>query len=240
MGRAVILAGGLGSRLRPYTAIIPKPLMPLGEHPILEILLLQLARQGFDRVDICIGYLGHLIRAVVGDGSAQGIRVEYHDEDEPLGTMGALANIGDIEPSESVLMMNGDILTDIDFAQVVRSHEQSGAAATICVKRRQVDMEFGVIETDEHGDLREYFEKPSSQVLVSIGVNVVSGTALARLERGVRIDVPTFMEQTRDSGERVHCNEVDNFWLDLGRIDDYQAAADLIAENPTRFIPWKT
>lgn len=238
MGRAVILAGGIGSRLRPYTTVIPKPLMPLGEHPILEILLLQLSRQGFTRVDICIGYLGHLIRAVVGDGSRQGVRVEYHDEDEPLGTIGAVANIPDIDPEESVLMMNGDILTDIDFAGVVAAHEASGAAASICVKRRTVDMEFGVIEADADGDLLAYHEKPSSEVLVSIGVNVVSGSALSRLEPGVRLDVPSFMERTRDAGERVHCHEVTNFWLDLGRIDDYQAAADLIAENPTRFTPW--
>ncbi len=239
MGRAVILAGGLGSRLRPYTTVIPKPLMPLGEHPILEILLMQLARQGFDRVDICIGYLGHLIRAVVGDGSRQGITVAYHEEGEPLGTMGALANIDDITDHESVLMMNGDILTDLDFAEVVHAHEAAGAAATICVTRRHVDMEFGVIEIDEHGDLREYHEKPSTDVLVSIGVNVVSGSALSRLEHGVRTDVPTFMERTRDAGERVHCHEVDGFWLDLGRVDDYQAASDLVAEDPTRFLPWR-
>ena len=236
MRRAVILAGGLGSRLRPYTTVIPKPLMPLGEHPILEILLMQLSRQGFQRVDICIGYLGHLIRAVVGDGSAHGLKIVYHDEDRPLGTMGALANIDDVADSESVLMMNGDILTDINFADVVRSHEATGAAATICVTRRHVDMEFGVIETDARGDLREYHEKPSTDVLVSIGVNVVSGAALARLERGTRTDVPTFMERTRDAGERVHCHEISGFWLDLGRVDDYQAASDLVAQDPSRFL----
>lgn len=237
MGRAVILAGGIGSRLRPYTTVIPKPLMPLGEHPILEILLMQLARQGFDRVDICIGYLGHLIRAVVGDGSRQGIEVAYHEEDEPLGTMGALANIGDIARDESVLMMNGDILTDLDFAAVVEAHDASEAAATICVMRRRVDMEFGVIEVDDNGDLAGYHEKPSSDVLVSIGVNVVNGDALAYLERGTRTDVPTFMERISAAGERVRCAELTSFWLDLGRVDDYQAAADLIAESPDRFLP---
>lgn len=236
MARAVILAGGLGSRLRPYTTVIPKPLMPLGEHPILEILLLQLARQGFERVDLCVGYLGHLIRAYFGDGSAQGIVIEYHDEKEPLGTMGALANIGDIQQDEALLMMNGDILTDLDFAALVRRHVESDAAATICVKRRRVDMEFGVIETDGNGDLLAYHEKPSSEVLVSIGVNVVQGSALIHLDRGSRMDVPTFMERTRASGARVRCDEVDAFWLDLGRIDDYQAAADVIAENPLRFL----
>lgn len=239
MARAVILAGGLGSRLRPYTTVIPKPLMPLGEHPILEILLLQLARQGFERVDLCIGYLGHLIRAYFGDGSAQGIAIEYHEEAEPLGTMGALANIGDVQPDEALLMMNGDILTDLDFAGLVARHAEAGAAATICVKRRRVDMEFGVIETDEAGDLRAYLEKPSSEVLVSIGVNVVQGSALDRLEPGMRTDVPAFMERTRDAGDRVRCDEVDAFWLDLGRIDDYQAAADLVAANPDQFTPWK-
>ncbi len=237
MSRAVILAGGLGSRLRPYTTIIPKPLMPLGEHPILEIILLQLSRQGFERVDLCIGYLGHLIRAYFGDGERQGIAIEYHEEETPLGTMGAVANIGDINPDESILLMNGDILTDIDFASVVQGHGESGAAATICVKRRRADMEFGVIEVDAAGDLVAYHEKPSTEVLVSIGVNVVSGSALPLLEPGVRTDVPTFMERARAAGQRVRCHETENFWLDLGRIDDYQAAADLIAADPSRFLP---
>ena len=237
MGRAVILAGGVGSRLRPYTTVIPKPLMPLGEHPILEILLMQLARQGFQRVDLCIGYLGHLIRAYFGDGSRQGISIEYHEEDTPLGTMGAVANIGDITPDEPVLVMNGDILTDINFSDVVEGHCASGAAATICVTTRHIDMEFGVIEVDDNGDLAGYHEKPSSDVLVSIGVNVVNGDALAYLERGTRTDVPTFMERISAAGERVRCAELTSFWLDLGRIDDYQAAADLIAESPDRFLP---
>ncbi len=237
MSRAVILAGGIGSRLRPYTTIIPKPLMPLGEHPILEILLLQLARQGFERVDLCIGYLGHLIRAYFGDGERQGIAIEYHEEETPLGTMGAVANIGDIGPDESILLMNGDILTDLDFASVVGAHAASSAGATICVTRRRADMEFGVIEVDDAGDLVAYHEKPSTEVLVSIGVNVISGSQLPLLEPGVRTDVPTFMERVRHSGGRVRCHETTGFWLDLGRIDDYQAAADLIAEDPTRFLP---
>ena len=121
-----MLAGGLGSRLRPYTTIIPKPLMPLGERPILEILLRQLAHQGFTQVDLCVGYLAHLIRAFFGDGSAFGIHIEYHEEREPLGTIGALAVIPDFSPDEPILVMNGDILTDLDFSDVVARHVVPG------------------------------------------------------------------------------------------------------------------
>lgn len=234
--RAVVLAGGLGSRLRPYTTVIPKPLMPLGERPILEILLRQLAHQGFTRVDLCVGYLSHLIRAYFGDGSAFGIRIEYHDEKEPLGTIGALAMIPDVDPGESLLVMNGDILTDLHFRAVVDEHVARGSDATVCVTRRRLDVDFGVIDVGPDGAMVAYREKPSSEIVVSIGVNVVRGDAIAAISPGERIDAPTFMQRLIDGSGRVHCHMVDGFWLDLGRIDDYETAARLVEDEPNRFL----
>lgn len=235
--RAVVLAGGEGRRLRPYTTIIPKPLMPLGERAILEILLLQLASQGFVRVDICVGYLSHLIRAYFGEGERVGLELVYHEERTPLGTIGALGTIPDIAPDESLLVLNGDLLTDLDFHGVLQRHRERGADATICVTRRRVTQEFGVIDITPEGTLGAYREKPVIEVTVSIGVNVVTGASLAAIAPGERIDVPEFMVRTKEAGGVVACHEIDAFWLDLGRVDDYTAANDLVAEDPERFLP---
>lgn len=235
--RAVVLAGGEGRRLRPYTTIIPKPLMPLGERAILEILLLQLASQGFARVDMCVGYLSHLIRAYFGDGERMGLDIVYHDERTPLGTIGALATIPDIAPDESLLVMNGDLLTDLHFGDVLTRHKERGGDATICVTRRRVTDEFGVIDVAEDGTLSAYHEKPVHEVVVSIGVNVVTGSALSAIRTGERIDVPDFMLRLKQSGGTVYCHETNAFWLDLGRVDDYRVAAEMVEEDPGRFLP---
>lgn len=236
-GRAVILAGGEGRRLRPYTTIIPKPLMPLGERAILEILLMQLASQGFTRVDLCVGYLSHLIRAYFGDGERVGLEIAYHEEKSPLGTIGALATIPDIDPDESLLVMNGDLLTDLNFGQVLSQHRERAGDATVCVTRRRVTDEFGVIDIGADGTLAAYHEKPVHEVVVSIGVNVVTGASLASIEPGERIDVPDFMLRIKNAGGTVYCNEVDAFWLDLGRVDDYRIAAEMVEKDPVRFLP---
>lgn len=236
-GRAVILAGGEGRRLRPYTTIIPKPLMPLGERAILEILLMQLASQRFTRVDLCVGYLSHLIRAYFGDGERVGLEIAYHEEKSPLGTIGALATIPDIDPDESLLVMNGDLLTDLNFGQVLSQHRERACDATVCVTRRRVTDEFGVIDIGDDGTLAAYHEKPVHEVVVSIGVNVVTGASLAAIEPGERIDVPDFMLRIKNAGGTVYCNEVDAFWLDLGRVDDYRIAAEMVEKDPVRFLP---
>lgn len=234
--RAVVLAGGEGRRLRPYTTIIPKPLMPLGERAILEILLLQLAAQGFVRVDLCVGYLSHLIRAYFGDGRSVGLNLVYHEERRPLGTIGALATIPDIRPDESLLVLNGDLLTDMDFGEVLTEHRERGADATICVKRRRVENEFGVIDIAPDGTLDAYHEKPVHEMVVSIGVNVVTGASLEAIARGERIDVPEFMVRLKGLGKRVVCHETEAFWLDLGRVDDYRVASEMVEKYPKRFL----
>jgi NDP-sugar pyrophosphorylase family protein len=234
---AVILAGGRGSRLAPLTTVIPKPLVPVGDYPILEILIRQLVDAGITDIVISIGYLGHLIQAVVRDGAHLGAQIRYTSEDEPLGTAGALALVSDLSADGAVIVLNGDTLTDLNFRDLVTSHSESDAAATIVIVRREMKVDFGVIEVGVDHELVRYIEKPVYDYLVSIGVNVISNSALSNIEVGERVDMPDFMLRLRERGLAVRCAEHDCFWLDLGRIDDLRAASEIVAHDPKRFLP---
>ena len=235
--RTVILAGGQGARLAPLTTIVPKPLVPVGEQAILEILLRQLVAQGCHRITITLGHLGHLIRAVVDDGRAWGADVEYTQESEPMGTAGALALLEDLRPDDIVLAINGDTLTDLRFRDFVDAHHARGAAATIAVARRAVPIDFGVIEADERGELVAYREKPQLEYLVSIGVNVFTGRELSLLDGSTPCNLPEFLLALQAAGRPVMCHEVDCYWLDLGRIDDLRSAAGTLEAARDRFLP---
>jgi len=232
---AFILAGGRGSRLAPFTTIIPKPLMPLGDTSILELLIRQLVRSGVTDVVISLGYLGHLIQAVIGDGSRLGARVTYTSEDEPLGTAGALALMPTCDSVDTVIVVNGDTLTDLDFGELAKGHRESGADASIVVVERETRVDFGVVEMSESGDLLRYIEKPTHQHWVSIGVNVLSATTVDFVTMGERIDMPDFLLRLRDAGRVVRCVVSDSFWLDLGRVDDLRSAGELVTLDPGRF-----
>lgn len=234
---AVILAGGRGSRLAPLTTVIPKPLVPVGDYPILEILIRQLVAAGITNIVISIGYLGHLIQAVVRDGSHLGANIRYTSEDEPLGTAGALALVTDLPVDGFVIVLNGDTLTDLNFRELVSAHSESDAAATIVIVRREMKVDFGVIEVGADRELARYIEKPVYEYLVSIGVNVISNSALQNIRAGERVDMPDFMLRLRERGLTVCCDERDCFWLDLGRIDDLRAASEIVAHDPQRFLP---
>ncbi len=172
MRRAVILAGGLGTRLRPYTTVFPKPLMPIGERPILDIVVRQLVRFNFERVTIATGYLAELIEAFFGDGSRYGVAIDYFREEEPLGTVGALSLIEGLD-DDDFLVMNGDVLTDLDYGALLTRHQAGGQAATIAAHRRQVQISLGVMEFDDPGDetvVTGYLEKPTTSYTVSMGV----------------------------------------------------------------------
>jgi NDP-sugar pyrophosphorylase family protein len=231
---AVILAGGKGTRLRPFTLTIPKPLLPLGEMPIIEVVLRQLAAAGVSRVVITIGHLAHLFEACVGDGARSGLKVAYLQEDSPLGTAGSLRLVDD--PDENMLVMNGDILTTIDYAELMRSHVAADAWATIACHRRTAQIDYGVIETTTDGYLDRYVEKPSIPYLVSMGVNVVSRRSLELIPRETRFDVPDLMTALRKAQRRVLCHETDCYWQDIGRLDDYQQASTDFEADPSRFL----
>jgi NDP-sugar pyrophosphorylase family protein len=234
--RAVILAGGRGSRLTPYTAVIPKPLVPIGEIPILELLIRQLEAQGFQRITLSVGYLSSLIEAYCGDGSRWGIALDYLREAEPLGTAGFLGLLDDLE-EDRLLVVNGDTLTDLDMGRAYRDHDPSDGA-TICSSRRSLSIEFGVLETDESGRLVSYSEKPEVTYDVSMGVNILSAWAIkAHVTPEARLDMPELLGRIQHGGGVVRVHGTDAYWLDMGRVSDLESALETFAADPARFLP---
>ena len=222
MRHAVLLAGGKGTRLRPYTASLPKPLVPLGEESIVELVLQQLARHGFERATLAIGHLGHLIQAVVGDGSQWGITVDYVSEDEPLGTMGpVVANLERL-PDE-FLVLNGDVLTDLDYAAVLDRHRERRPALTIATYRRRVPIDFGVLETDD-GRVVAFREKPTLDYTVSMGVYGISRSTLSAFTPGQPLGFDGLVLHLLETGAPIHAYPYDGYWLDIGRPEDYEQA----------------
>lgn len=222
MRQAVILAGGKGTRLAPYTVTFPKPLMPLGDTPVLEVVIRQLATAGFDDIVLSVGHQAELIRAYFGDGSTWGVALRYVREDHPLGTAGALALVEGLE--SPFLVMNGDILTTLDFAAMLDRHVASGAEMTVSTMMREQAIDFGVIETDEAGRVTGYLEKPKSQLLVSMGVNVISPSALDLITRDEALDMPQLVLGLVEAGRFVRAERFDGYWLDIGRHDDLARA----------------
>jgi NDP-sugar pyrophosphorylase family protein len=219
---AVILAGGKGVRLRPYTTTLPKPLVPIGDrYAILEIVLHQLARQGFSTVTLAIGHLGRLIRAYVGDGERWGLRVDYAVEESPLGTMGPLLTMPELP--EHFLVMNGDILTDLDFGALLQGHRAARAELTIATYERQVKIDFGVLTTmDER--VVAFAEKPTLDYRVSMGVYGVSRRTLARYTPGLPLGFDELVLDLLAAGAHPREHRFDGYWLDIGRPDDYDRA----------------
>jgi NDP-sugar pyrophosphorylase family protein len=227
--RAVILAGGKGTRLGPYTTVLPKPLMPIGDRAILDVVVRQLHAQGFGNLTFAVGYLAHLVRAVFGDGSAHGVSIEYHEEREPLGTAGPLAQIDGL--GGTFLAMNGDVLTTLDYSDLYRSHREAGNALTIATHRRVVRTEYGVLHVEGPGGRTQrvtgYEEKPEIPYTVSMGVYILEPSALEHIPVGRRFDIPDLVLSLLEQGEPVGSYLFDGYWLDIGRHDDYeQALAD--------------
>ena len=224
--RAVVLAGGRGSRLAPYTTVLPKPLMPVGDRPILEILLRQLGAAGLDDVTLAVGHLAHLVRAVVGDGSAHGVSVRYHEEEQALGTAGPLASIPDLD--DTFVMVNGDVLTTLDFRALLRAHRDAGNQLTIATHRRIVRTDYGVLHTDgalgATHRVTGYEEKPELAYTVSMGVYVVEPSAIEGLGPGDHRDFPELVLTLLAQGAAVGAYAYDGYWLDIGREDDFRRA----------------
>jgi NDP-sugar pyrophosphorylase family protein len=224
--RAVILAGGKGTRLGPFTTILPKPLLPVGDRAIVEIIIEQLRRRGFTRVTLAVGYLSHLIAAVLGDGGAYGVELDYHLEHSPLGTAGALAGIEDL--AEPFLLMNGDVITTLDYGELMRAHESSGNAMTVATQVRTATIDFGVLELDGGDGATQavvgYREKPHREYVVSMGVYVLEPALLGLIEPGIYLDFPDLVLRALAAGERVGSYRYGGLWLDIGRHEDYERA----------------
>lgn len=221
---AVILAGGKGVRLRPYTTVLPKPLVPIGDqYSILEIIMRQLSEFGFRSVTLAIGHLGHLIRAYVGDGSQWGLeRVDFATEESPLGTIGPLLHLRDQLP-EHFVVMNGDVLTDLDYADLLSRHCDSGSELTVATFARQVKIDFGVL-TSEDGRIVGFAEKPTMDYRVSMGVYGMSVKALDSYVPGLALGFDELVLDMLARGSGPAEYEFDGNWLDIGRPDDYDRA----------------
>lgn len=231
---AVVLAGGKGTRLAPYTTVLPKPLMPIGGVAILDLVLRRIASAGFGPVTISVGHLAELIRAYVGDGSRYGIPIELRQETEPLGTAGPLALVPGLD--RTFLLTNGDVLTDLDFGRLLDVHRAHGGAATIAAMRRAIRIESGVLETDAHGRLVAYTEKPSIETIVSLGIYLLEPEVLRWIDAGERLDLPELVARLLDAGRRVQCYFHEGHWFDIGCEAEYREAVELFERDPGVFL----
>jgi NDP-mannose synthase len=222
--RAVILAGGKGTRLAPYTTVFPKPLMPVGDMPILELLIRQLEHAGIDRVTLAVGHLSSLLMAYFQDGAQLGLPIDYSVEREPLGTAGPLGLVEGLD--ETFLVMNGDLLTDLDFQAMIDAHRRRGVVATIGIYERLVTIDLGVVETTHDNLITGYIEKPTNRFLVSMGVYVLEPAVLSLIPRLVPFDLPDLVRRLLTGGEAVAGFLHPGYWLDIGRPDDYQRAQE--------------
>jgi NDP-mannose synthase len=226
--KAVILAGGIGSRLAPYTTVLPKPLMPVGDKPILELLIQALKKQDVSEITLSVGYLSSLLMAYLGNGERLNIPIEYSHESEPLGTAGPLAIVEGLD--STFLAMNGDLLTDLDFKKMIESHRANKADVTVGIYGREVNIDFGVIKTDKDDRLTDYIEKPSIQYQVSMGVYVLEPIVLEFIPRNTRFDFPDLIKALLRENKRVCGYLHSGYWLDIGRAEDYLRAQNELCQ----------
>ena len=220
--RAVILAGGRGTRLLPYTTVLPKPLMPLGDRPIVEIIIGQLRQHGFTDVTMAVGYLSHLMQAYFGNGERFGVQIRYSIEEQPLGTAGALTLIPDL--TEPFLVMNGDVLTNLDFSDLYRYHCQQNAGITVSLYSKDVPIDLGVLELNQDSEVINYIEKPTFSYMVSMGIYVMSPEILGYFPRGQHMDLPDMVHRLLKERKKVAGYRCRGEWLDIGRPEDYARA----------------
>jgi NDP-sugar pyrophosphorylase family protein len=233
--RAVVLAGGKGTRLAPYTTILPKPLMPIGDMPILEVLLRQMKRAGINHVVLTVGHLGSLLRAYFGDGTQWNLDITYSSEDVPLGTAGPLSLVKGLD--KTFLVTNGDVLTTLDLKKLIAFHKNKGGIATIAAHQRQVKIDLGVLEWGGEERISGYIEKPSREYTVSIGIYVFEPCVLEYIPEGKYLDFPDLILKLIASGETVNGYTFDGYWMDLGRPDDYVQANDDFCNMKKQFLP---
>ena len=231
--RAVILAGGKGTRLRPYTITLPKPLVPVGgELPILEIVIRQLRKAGFDRITLAVNHMANLTGAFFGDGSSWGIAIDYSLEEAPLSTIGPLTLIEDLP--EHFLVMNGDILCDLDFAAFYHYHVQRANDISVSVFRRTAKIDFGVVQYDSDHSVTGFVEKPSYHFDVSMGVYCLSRRVVEGLPKGKPYGFDNLMLDGIRSGRKIEARPFEGYWLDLGRPEDFDLANEEYPELKAR------
>lgn len=233
--RAVIMAGGRGQRLYPYTLVLPKPLVPLGEKPVLEIVIRQLAAKGFDHITIAVGYHAELIMAVMGDGSRLGIKIDYSLEETPLNTVGPLTLIANLD--EPFLVMNGDLLTDLDFRSLFETHRNNGSIATIATHKRHVRLSLGVVSHDAENHITGFQEKPSFDYNVSMGIYIFEPRIMNYIPTGKPYGFDQLIADLLQKKETVSVYPFEGHWLDMGTLDDLNYAIEEFESHKERYLP---
>jgi NDP-sugar pyrophosphorylase family protein len=232
--QAVVLAGGKGTRLAPYTNVLPKPLMPIGNMPILEVLLRQMKAAGFEDVTLTVGHLAELLEAFFKDGSRFGMHIRYSIEDSPLGTAGPLAIVGNLR--DTFLVCNGDVLTTLDLKELLKFHREQKGIATIAMHHRQVKVNLGVIEMNGGYEIAGYVEKPSMDYMVSMGIYIFEPGILKYIEPNRYLDFPDLVLKLLAAKEKVYGYPFEGYWQDLGNPEDYQQAQLDFTEMQSQFL----
>jgi NDP-sugar pyrophosphorylase family protein len=235
--RAVILAGGRGTRLAPYTTVIPKPLLPVGDMPILEVIVRQLAHAGVERITLTLGYQSTYFRAFLAQHRAlrRLVKIDFVEEEKPTGTAGSLCSVPGLD--DTFLVMNGDILTDLDYRELFDFHGAAGASLTIAAHRKPVRIDLGVLETDRDGAITNYIEKPTMDYAVSMGIYVYDPAVLELIVPGEYLDFPDLVLRLLRAGKKAVAFRNNARWLDLGRHEDFLQAAELFQERSHAFLP---
>lgn len=229
------MAGGKGTRLSPYTKILPKPLLPIGDMPILEVMIRQMKHVGVDEIFLTVGHLSGLLRAFFQDGEQWGVKLHYYVEDFPMGTVGALAQITGLV--DTFLVANGDVLTTLDMKDLLAFHHRQGACATIAVHHRKVKIDFGVLQLNGDSTVAGYLEKPTHDYMVSMGIYVFEPAVVAYVPEKQYLDFPDLILKLIAAGEKVVAYPYEGYWQDLGRPDDYEQAANDFDGMRSQFLP---
>lgn len=235
--KVVILAGGQGTRLAPYTTIFPKPLVPLGNMPVIDILVRQFEHYGFNDIAISVGYLAELIQAYFSEEMMEGrpARLSFVREKTPLGTVGALRLVPGLD--STFMTINGDTLTTLDYRKLVAFHRQQGAKMTICMNQRDVKVELGVLEYDAAHRVQRFIEKPTYRFSVNTGIYVYEPDILRHIPAGQRFDFPELVEKLMQNGEPIAGYPCEDYWLDLGTHVDYERAQREFEALRERLLP---
>lgn len=233
--RAVILAGGKGTRLKPYTTTFPKPLVPVGDYPVVEILIRQLLAQGINDITLTVGYLAELLKAyfLQRPSLTKALKLSYVSEERPTGTAGSLTLVPGLR--ETFIVMNGDVLTTLKFRNLIAHHREQKAALTIAMHKKHVDIDLGVLVADERGFITDYREKPKLDYHVSMGIYVYEPRVLDYIEPGLYLDFPDLVLKLIAAGERVAGYLSEDIWLDIGRHEDYELAAREFEKHRSEF-----
>jgi NDP-sugar pyrophosphorylase family protein len=231
--QAVILAGGKGVRLRPFTTVIPKPLMPIDDMPILEVIMRQLKHFNINNIVISLNHLADLMMAFFQTGEKLGVDISYAIEEKALGTAGPLSIIDNLD--ETFLVMNADLLTTVDYANLINFHKENGNDATICTYKKEVQISLGVIQSSGNKFI-DYIEKPTYYFDVSMGIYVFNRSVVSYIPKNERMDIPDLIKKLKENNKKIGCYSADYDWLDIGKFDDYEKAVNTFKAKRSEFL----